>query len=368
MRILHLDPDDMDNPLSGGGPVRTFEIYRRLARRHEVTVLTPTFPGSTPELVREGVRYRRLGRRVGKHGSSHHITFLLGLPRAVRAHDYDLLVEDFMPPAAVTPTPLFAKAPVIASVQWFYVAEWAKRYRLPFHLVANYGIRLYRHFVVLSEAMREHVQLFRPRAHCAVIPNAVDGSLFELEPAAGDFILYLGLVDFEQKGVDLMLRGYASLPQSLRLPLVIAGHGHAWEPVRALVNELALEGWVRMPGKVDRAERARLFRGCRFVCVPSRIETFGMVILEACAAGKRVVVFDRAPMNEVAPRGPSVFAEPFSAESYARGMRRLLEAENDEMTREGARAREWARGFSWDRTAERQERFYEEVLASEAGR
>ena len=52
MQILHIDPDDIDNPLSGGGPVRTYEIYRRLAQRHQVTVLTPTFPGSTPELMR----------------------------------------------------------------------------------------------------------------------------------------------------------------------------------------------------------------------------------------------------------------------------------------------------------------------------
>src|SRR5207244_1235012 len=94
VRILHLDPDDLDNPLAGGGPVRTFEICRRLARRHEITVLTPTFPGSTPLMEREGVRYVRLGRKVRDHGSSHHITFALALPRAVRRFEHDLLVED----------------------------------------------------------------------------------------------------------------------------------------------------------------------------------------------------------------------------------------------------------------------------------
>src|SRR5205807_4182728 len=75
MRILHIDPDDIDNPLSGGGPRRTYEIYRRLAARHEIVVLTPTFAGSTKEKVREGIRYLRLGRRIGDHGSSHHIFF-----------------------------------------------------------------------------------------------------------------------------------------------------------------------------------------------------------------------------------------------------------------------------------------------------
>jgi phosphatidyl-myo-inositol alpha-mannosyltransferase len=80
MRILHIDPDDIDNPLSGGGPRRTYEIYRRLAARHEIVVLTPTFSGSTKEKVREGIRYLRLGRRIGDHGSSHHITFFLRYP------------------------------------------------------------------------------------------------------------------------------------------------------------------------------------------------------------------------------------------------------------------------------------------------
>src|SRR5262245_24504969 len=102
MRILHIDPDDIDNPMGGGGPIRTFEICRRLAARHEITVLTPTFEGSTPELMREGVRYVRVGRKLGDHGSSHHITFFFALPAAIRRRQFDLLVEDFMPPLGPT--------------------------------------------------------------------------------------------------------------------------------------------------------------------------------------------------------------------------------------------------------------------------
>ena len=118
MRILHVDPDDIDNPMSGGGPVRTFEIYRRLAQRHEVTVLTPTFPGSTPEKVRDGVRYIRLGRRVLNRGSSHHFTFMAAAPGAIKQHAHDLLVEDFMPPCSATLLPFFSRQPMVASVQW----------------------------------------------------------------------------------------------------------------------------------------------------------------------------------------------------------------------------------------------------------
>src|SRR5262249_49762516 len=106
VRILHVDPGGIDSPLAGGGPVRNFAIYPRLGARHEITVLTPSFAGSTREKMREGIRFVRLGRKLGDHGSSYHITFFFALPLALRQFDYDLLVEDFMPPMSVTLNPL----------------------------------------------------------------------------------------------------------------------------------------------------------------------------------------------------------------------------------------------------------------------
>jgi glycosyltransferase involved in cell wall biosynthesis len=365
VKILHIDPDDMDNPLSGGGPVRTFEICRRLARRgHQVTVLTPTFAGSTPELVREGVRYLRLGRKVGRHGSSHHITFFFSLPRAVRSHDYDLLVEDFMPPCSATLAPLFRRRrPLIASVQWLYAKALSRQYRLPFFLGERYGIRMYPNFVVLTDAMKRVIRAAHPRARCETVPNAVDKSLFDIAPrAGGEFILYLGMVSLRDKGVDLLLRAYSLLPQRGRPPLVLAGHGFEWDAVRALVAELGLEGWVSMPGKVDRARRAELLGSCRFVCMPSRQETFGMVLAEACAAAKRVIAFDRWPMNEVAPRGPCVLVPPFEVEEYAGAMRALLAEDDASMLEQGLRCRQAVRKFDWDLVAGQQEAFYERVV------
>lgn len=365
MRILHLDPDDMDNPLSGGGPVRTWEIYRRLAARHEITILTPTFPGSTPEKIRDGIRYLRLGRRVGDHGSSHHITYWFALPAALRRHRYDLVVEDFMPPFSVTFNPLFARAPVVASVQWFMARQLTAQYHFPFHWGEQYGLRMYRNFVVLTESMGDLVRHRNPRARIRVIPNAVgDDRLFQVAPEPGSAILFLGRVDVGQKGVDLLLEAYARVPEGERLPLVLAGHGFQGERVDALVQRLGLAPWVRATGRVDAVERARLLQQSRFAVVPSRSETFGLTILEACAAARRVVVFDQAPMNEVAPRGPCLLVPPFDVDAYAQAMRALIRCPEAEMLDNGAQCRAWARSFNWDRVAAEQERFYEEVLAN----
>ena len=87
------------------------------------------------------IRCVRVGRRIGDHGSSHHITFFFALPRAIRRHAHDLMIEEFMPPASVTANPLFTKAPVIGSVQWFNSRTLAKQYRLPFHWIEARGCR-----------------------------------------------------------------------------------------------------------------------------------------------------------------------------------------------------------------------------------
>jgi phosphatidylinositol alpha-mannosyltransferase len=362
VRILHIDPDDMDNPLSGGGPVRTFEIYRRLAARHEITVLTPTFPGSTPEKTREGVRYVRLGRKVRNHGSSHHITFFFSLPAAVRRYDYDLLVEDFMPPMSATFTPFFNRKPLIASVQWFFARTLARQYKLPFHVGERYGVRLYDNFVVLTETMKAHIQSLKRGASCEVIPNGTDDGLRNGAIHPGDFVLYIGRVDFEQKGVDLLLDACARIPEEERRRLVVAGHGFDWERFDARVAELGLGAWVQRVGKVDAAERQRLLEGCRFVVVPSRDETFGMVIVEACAAGKPVVLFDKAPMNEVAAPGACEAVGPFDVAAYAAAMRRLLALDDMTLVRRGQACRDWAERFQWESLAQRQERYYERVV------
>jgi len=363
MRILHIDPDDIDNPLSGGGPVRTFEIYRRLARRHEVTVLTPTFPGSTPEKIRDGIRYIRLGYRIGDHGSSHHITYFFALPRAVRCYDHDLMVEDFMPPAAVTANPLFTKAPVIGSVQWFNTRTLAKQYRLPFHWIEAVGLHLYKNLICVSEFNARRLRQSIPRATVKVIPNGIDESLFQVDGRLGEYILYLGRVDLIRKGVGLLLDAYALLPEANRPELVIAGFGYEFDKVRARISELGLTGSVRLVGRVDEAGRSTLLAGCRFICFPSREEMFGMVITEACAAARPVIYWDLPPMNEIADKAGCVAVPPFDVTAYAAAMRDLIEASDEEILARGRACRARVQNYRWDAIANEQEEFYLERMS-----
>lgn len=363
MRILHLDPDDIDNPLSGGGPVRTREIYRRLAQHHEITVLTPTFEGSTPEKIRDGIRYVRLGRKVGDHGSSHHLTYLAALPAAVRRFDHDLLIEDFMPPCSATWTPLFRRRdrPMIASVQWFFARDYTRRLKLPFHWGEEYGVRLYRNFIVLTDTMRQRITARHPRADCRIIGNGVDDDLFDVPAQPGRGILFLGRLEVVAKGIDLLLAAYAGIPEHEREPLTLAGTPQQPEVVRQLIDHFGLGRWVRITGAYDAAERARLLAACRFVVMPSRTETFGMTITEANAAARQVVVWDEAPMNEVAsPGSPRV--PPWDVPAYTAAMRELLAMPLEALRARGEVSRDHATRWNWRSVADAQEQYYFDVM------
>ena len=363
MRILHLDPDDMANPYSGGGPIRTHEIYKRLARRHDITVLTPTFEGSTPELYRNNIRYLRLGKKIRDHGSSHHITYLLSLPKAVRQFDYDLLVEDFMPPASATWTPIFRRRdrPLIASVQWFFFFFYTKRLKLPFHWGEEFGVKMYDNFVVMTAAMRERITARHANANCQVIGNGVDDSLFDIQQKPGHGVLFLGRIEIHAKGIDLLLDAFSRIPEIERQPLILAGTVQEPELLEGLINRYSLQQWVRIVGPYDSETRIRLLAECRFVVIPSRTETFGMTIAEANAAGRQVIIWDCAPMNEVAAPGcPRV--KPFDISAYSLAMRELLALPPEQLSFLGEKARSFARRWDWDTAAQLQEQFYLDVI------
>lgn len=364
MRILHIDPDDMDNPLSGGGPVRTYELYKRIARHHEVTILTPTFPGSTPEKVRDGIRYVRLGRKIRHHGSSHHITFLASLPAAVRRFDYDLLVEDFMPPASATWTPLFRRRdkPFIGSVQWFNAELYTKWLKLPFHWGQTHGVRLYPNLVVLTESMRARIRATHPTVDARVIPNGVPADLFDVPLHAGDHLLYLGRVEVAAKGIDKMLVALSHIPPAQRPRLVLAGTVQEPQELEVLIDATGTRDWVTVFGAYNAAQRRQLLHDCRALVMPSRMETFGMVITEANAAGVPVLLWDRPPMNEVCAPG-SLKIVPADYEGMAAAMQRVMQISDAEVLALGEMARAHARQYDWDSIAATQLAFYEEVAA-----
>ena len=136
-------------------------------------------------------------------------------------------------------------------------------------------------------------------------------------------VLFAGRL-YRRKRVDVLLRAPRRLLRT-RIPELevrIVGSGPCAAELHGLSRELRLEGTVTWLGDVSRAGAGRGVQSRRPVfCLPSVQEGFGIVLLEAMAAGKPIVAARAAAIPEVAPHATLV--EPDSAEALAAGIEEL---------------------------------------------
>ena len=361
MRILHLAFEDHLQPGSGGGSVRTRELDRRLAERHEIVALTAGYPGAS-ERFEDGVRYIPIGTRSGTKADR--LAYFAALPRHVRRIPHDLVLDEFSAPFSVSLAPLYTRKPVVASVQWMFAESMWERYRLPFHVVERHGLRLYDRFIAVSEWLAGEIRRRRPGAAVRAIPNGVEPLAFEAVPDATGALVFVGRLDIPHKGLDLLVDAYARVREALgeaAPPLHLVGDGPDEPAVRRLVAERGLEGHVRFRGRVDGAEKYALMAGARAIVMPSRWETFGMVAAEGLATGAAVVAFDVGPLREVVG-DHGTLAAGVDADTFAAAVLDVLARPQHDGDREARRA--WARRYDWDRLAGEQEAFLLESAAA----
>lgn len=349
MRILHLAYEDPMRPGSGGGSVRTLEVDRRLAERHEVTAIVAAYPGAR-ERDSEGVHWIPIGPK--RAGRIPQLAWFGLVGPAVRRYPADIIVEDFGAPFSAALSPLFTSRPVVASVQWLFAREMRDKYRIPFDLVETAGLRAYDDFIVVSDWLAREVRHRRPDARVEVIPNGVEEAAFAVPRRAPEHLLFLGRLDRGQKGLDLLIDIAAELVRRLgdaMPPILVAGDGPDGGLAEASVARLGLGSVVRFVGRVEGDPKAELIAGAHAVLMPSRFETFGMVAVEAEAAGVPLVAFEVGPLSEVAGP-PARLVTPFSVERFADEVVAIV---GDPIRRAelGDEGRAWARRYDWDTIA-----------------
>lgn len=359
LRILHLGFEDHRRPGSGGGSERNQQVNRRLAHRHDITVLTTNYPGAQ-DRVEDGVRYVPIGLRRGYVLSL--LSYFAVLPFAAQRHDADLVVEEFAAPFSSLLAPAWTRRPTIAMVQWLNSREKSRQYRLPFSVFERTGVGMHSHFVAVSDDLRDRLLRLNPGARVDVVPNGVEPAAFEARAPRGEDVVYLGRLEQAQKGLDLLLDVYAAVQHQVRGRLVLAGDGPDRDRLVRRAERLGLGDRVVLPGRVTGAAKYRLLAGARLVAMPSRYETFGMVAVEALASGTPVLAFDIPCLRAVVPATCGSLVPAFDLETYGRRMVELYDDPRvDEM---GAAGREFARQFDWDTVSEEQERAYRVAAAA----
>ncbi len=155
--------------------------------------------------------------------------------------------------------------------------------------------------IVVSEAARQyHMRYFQ--AEYAIIPNGVDVAHFA-DPAVRPVerfadgrpnILFVGRLE-KRKGLPYLLEAFAHVRQAIpdaRLLVVGAYDKLEKIPFVLQARQLGLSG-VHFIGRVDELDLARYYRTATVFCAPSTgMESFGLILLEAMAAGAPIVCSD----------------------------------------------------------------------------
>jgi len=351
MKILHCIYDHIRNPwVAGGGAVRVHEVYRRLAGRHDITVVCGAYPGSE-NLEEDNVHYRFEGTRSSNYVLS---TFYYAV-RAARymknhAAEYDIVVEDFAPYNPVFSF-LWNKDAIIQLHQREGLRHLKKYavFGIPFFLIEKFYHLFFRNAIPESEMGRDS---YRLRGRIEVIPNGFDAKLLGLEPEEGDYVLFLGRLHMNQKGLDTL---HDAMP-FLSCKLLIAGRGKDERRVQALFRDAVISGRAGFTGYVQGKDKEELLRKCLLMVMPSRYEGQPVTIAEAAACSKPVIVSDIPELKYAVDAGFGLSFKAGNAKDLAGKINSLVSniSKRQEM---GQRAREYARHFTWDKIADEYEKF-----------
>jgi phosphatidylinositol alpha-mannosyltransferase len=360
MRIAQVCPYAWDAP--GGVQVQVGELSAYLrSRGHEVLIVAPSL-----RRVRDaGVAVAGRAVRVRYQGTVAPIAPLswAAVRRVLRRNGPELVhVHEPLTPSASMAAAISARAPVVATFH-----AHSERSGL-FDAAAPALRRVWRRLagrIAVSETAAQFVS-DRLGDGIRVIPNGVDVERFEAAPPAEDLppsrrLLWVGRLD-PQKGFRVAVRAFARLASELPdLTFVVAGDGRD----RWALTELPLPVRERVfvLGTVDRGRLPQYHAAADALVSPAvGQESFGIVLVEAMAAGLPVVATDIPGYREVVDDGvEGLLVPPGDPVALEAALRRVLE--DEELAKslgEAGRAR--ARRYSWDVVGPEIEAVYAEVL------
>ncbi|MFF1379338.1 glycosyltransferase [Streptomyces sp. NPDC058308] len=222
-------------------------------------------------------------------------------------------------------------------------------------------------FFCISAAQRDVLaRAGMPAERLAVKHNFVPDP-DERRTGAGEHVLYLGRLA-EAKGVRLLMAAWDEITASggVGVPLVIAGAGPLEHEVTAWA---AGRDDVRCVGLYDAAEcRGAIARSVAVVAPSTWLEAFGLVVVEAMAAGVPAVAAGHGAFVELVADGETgLLHRPGEAASLASCIRRI--AVDDDRNREMGRAarRRYEQGFSPAVGLERLVEGYRTAIAGRPG-
>lgn len=179
-------------------------------------------------------------------------------------------------------------------------------------------------------------------------------------------ILFVAM-NFDVKGLDYLLRGLSLLRRrnpEASFTLLVAGHGDE-KKYRHLASEQGIADRVIFAGAVKREKLPEFYLAADIYAMLSRFDTFGMVVLEAMAAGLPVLISGRVGAKDVVLEGENGFIveNPEMSDVVAEKIEMVLSPELREAMRAGAL--KTAAKNAWETAVKKVVTVYREIVTDQ---
>ncbi len=276
--------------------------------------------------------------------------------------------------------PLCSRVPTVVTlydVLALVRPEWCTRLNAcHYRMLLPISARRAAGIIVPSEQTRRDVLASMPqvRVPLAVIPLGVGKEFRRLEDSrtlvaareryarGRSFILSVGRIE-PKKNFLRLVEAFAELRRAgISRHLLLLVGPWAWDGprVRRRIRQLGLEQEVVLTGSIPDADLIALYNLADVFVFPSLFEGFGMPPLEAMACGTPVVASQRAALPETVGDA-ALWVDPDDVGALAGAIRAVIE--NQALRRNLiAGGLRHSASFSWEKTAERTEAFYRDIL------
>ncbi len=285
--------------------------------------------------------------------------------RWLRDGHFDVVhVHEPAPPSASLLVCIIADGPIVAT---FHAATTRSKWLAAWGPVVRPWLERITGRIAVSDFARR-VQVEHLGGDAVIIPNGVhvdafaEGPLLPAAAGEGPTIGFLGRYDEPRKGLPTLLEAMRTVVR--RHPgvrLLVAGRGDA-DQLHRLVGE-QLRPHVVLLGEVSEADKAAFLRSVDVYCAPNLLgESFGVVLIEAMAAGAPIVASDLDAFARVLEGGEAgVLVPRGDAAALGAALSDLL-ADPERRARLSARGGEVARSYDWPVLARRILAVYETVV------
>ena len=373
MKIGMVSPYDFTWP--GGVTAHVAQLARELGRSgHEVQVLAPHSPSRE---CQDSDLLVPLGRSVPlpSGGSIARVSLSWWLYPKVRAllkkEKFDI-IHLHEPMAPILPLCVLEFSDTV-NVGTFH-ASYARQhlYRMSSPIIKRWQQRLHGNIAV-SPAAQRYVNNTFPGDY-EIIPNGIDYDHFSSNvrpfPKYQDGklnILFVGRLE-KRKGLRYLLEAYGRLKWEMPdIRLIVVGPGNPdRESYRVISSQNLQDG--EFVGRASYEYLPRYYASADIFCSPATgAESFGIVLLEAMAAGKPVVASDIEGYRGIITHGEQGLLFPKKDSGALADTLRVLARDPELRQKLGGQGNRSAEDFRWEVVAGRVENYYETCLQAAYG-